>query len=69
MLDLLLLNGVLRVPHIMSDEFLNTRLPILFEICLVDILNLMDQPIHILNQDVIARDQHSFLVFDAVATY
>ena len=69
MLDFLLLHGVLTVPYVVSDELLDRLFPSWLKFRILVTLNLMDQPIHVLNQDVVTCDQDTLLVFNAHAVH
>lgn len=61
-LDFVICDGILRVPHIMSDKLFNGNLPRTLQFAVVDILDLSHEAIDILNQNIITRDQDSFLL-------
>ena len=57
----LLLLSVLRVPHIVSHKLFNRCAPGAFQLIIVDFLDLSDKSLHVLYEDVVASDKHSFL--------
>lgn len=62
MFDLLLLDGVLRMPNIMRDEFLDWGLPIWLVIIFLQFLQFYDETVNVLYQNIVASDEHAFLV-------
>ena len=51
------------MPNIVRDELLDGTAPVRPQITLIlNILEFLNQSINILNEDVIASDQHSFLI-------
>jgi len=64
MLNLLLLNSILRMPDVVSNELFDGVTPILAEVVVLQRLDFVDQSVHILNKDIVASNEHTFLVFD-----
>lgn len=64
MFNFLLLDSILGMPNIMSDELLNGVPPVLPKIVVLQRLNLIYQSIDILNENIVSRDQNSLLVLD-----
>ena len=56
MLNLVNMDRILRMPHIVRDELLKLSLPGVFQLTLIHILYLLHQSVHVLNQDVISSD-------------
>ena len=54
--DFVTRDGVLRVPHIVSDEFLNALFPSVLQLVLTHVLNFLHQAVDVLDQDVVACD-------------
>lgn len=61
MLDLVISDWVLRVPHIMCDKLLDLVLPSPFQIVVLDVFDLVHEALNIFDKDVIACDKNSFL--------
>lgn len=55
-LDFVACYRVLRVPHVVCDEFFDTLFPGVLEFGLVHVLNFFHESIYIFNQDVVSRD-------------
>lgn len=62
MLDLVIRDRVLRVPHVVSDELLDLDLPGGFQGGIIHILDLIHQTVNVFNQDVITGNQYSLLL-------
>ena len=62
MLDLVVCHWVLRVPHVVGDELLDLGLPRAFQVVIVYTLNFIHQALNVLDKDVVARYQDSFLL-------
>jgi hypothetical protein len=63
MLNLFILNGVLGVPHIVCNELLNTNFPVILEVSVINVLNLLYESFDVLDKDVVSCDQDPLLVF------
>ena len=60
-LDLVICDGVLGVPYVVSDEFLNLVFPGAFQIIVVDMLDLVHETLNVLYKNVVSCDEHSLL--------
>ena len=61
MLDLVTCYWVLGVPHIVRYKLFNLVLPAGLKVVIVDIFDLVHEALHILDQDIVARDQDALL--------
>ena len=62
MLDLVVGDGVLGVPDIVSYEFLNLNFPIWLQIVVVDRFDFSHQSFNILDQDIVTCDENTLLL-------
>lgn len=70
-LDFVIGDWVLGVPDVVGDELFNLIFPLHFQIVVVHRLDLRHEALNVLDEDVVASDQHSLLGptrADAVAT-
>ena len=62
MLDLVICDWVLGVPHVVSDEFFDLNLPAWLQIVVIDSFDFIHETLDVLDQDIVSRDQDSLLL-------
>jgi len=64
MFDFLLLDSILGMPNIMRDELLDRTFPILPEIVVLQWLDFINQPVDVLNQNIVSSNENPLLVLN-----
>jgi len=57
---------VLRMPYVVGDELLQLCLPSRLKVRVIDILDLLHESVHVLNQDIIPSNEHSLLLLSCL---